>query len=110
MKQQKVLCVCSGGNSRSVCLAFLLKSFFKIDALSSGVDFNSLETMQMLYGWADAIIVVDKELEDRIPKKFKKKVMVWDVGPDVYFLGYKKELIEKYEEYLGKYLQAEPTK
>lgn len=96
----KILCVCEGGNSRSVTLALLLKDGLHQDALSMGIRRNSEETKNMLYEWADKIILVAGKCESEIPDKFRDKLVIWDVGDDVYFGGSSRRLITKYKEYM----------
>lgn len=81
-KTDKVLCMCRGGNCRSVYLAYVFKYYFGIDALSVGFERNSFETISMLCKWADRIVVVDPEAKKYIPIGMLKKVEVFDVGPD----------------------------
>lgn len=98
----KILCICEGGNSRSATLAFLLKDGLHQDALAMGMGRASDETKNMLYKWADVIILVAGEFKDEIPKEFKSKLKVWDVGHDVYWGGASRRLIDKYKEYMQK--------
>lgn len=78
----KYLCVCEGGNVRSVTLAYILKDERGLEALAMGWKPNSDETKQMLYEWADTIIVMQAAFEDKIPQEYRGKVIVCDVGPD----------------------------
>lgn len=82
---KKVLCVCSGGNSRSVGLAFLLKYSYGHDALACGVEGNDSETVEMLCEWAEYIICMFPEAKKKINSKFHQKVAICDVGYDRYF-------------------------
>lgn len=102
----KILCVCQRGNSRSVALAYILKDMLNQDAIALGEETAAKDTKQMLYEWADKIIIVDKKLRKRIPKKYAKKCTVWDVGEDSYFMGFFPGLIAQY---MG-YLEAETGK
>lgn len=81
----KVLCMCQGGNSRSVGMAYLLKYFFNLDALSCSWEKNSQETINMLCKWADKIIVMEEKFKIYIPIGFKYKVLICDVGEDIWF-------------------------
>lgn len=83
----KVLCMCQGGNSRSVGCAFLLKYTYGIDALSCSWEKNSAETLDMLFGWADHIIVMEEHFQKYIPRDFKDKLIIVDVGPDIWCNG-----------------------
>ena len=81
----KVLTVCQGGNSRSVGCACLLKLKYGIDAIASGWEFNSNETKEMLFKWADCIIVMQEIFKEHIPLEYHNKLLVVDVGEDSYF-------------------------
>jgi hypothetical protein len=52
------------------------------DVIAAGVFTFSQETLVMLYDWADKIIVVDAEIEDRVHPEYKEKVLVLDMGAD----------------------------
>ena len=80
----KVLAVCRGGNSRSVAMAYVLKQEYKLDALSCGWRENTAETLKMLYQWADVIVTMTTYIETKIPEEFKSKVIIADVGSDVW--------------------------
>lgn len=86
----KVLCMCLGGNTRSVALKFLLKSRYDIDALACGWEYNSPETRKMLYEWADRIIVLHNDYAKHVPKVHHKtkdgtrKLHTFHVGEDVW--------------------------
>ena len=97
---RKILTVCSRGNSRSVALAYLLKDGLDFDAIAIGVDSASNDTKDMLYRWADLIIVVHDELAPSIPQEFHDKMRIWNVGPDRYFRGFEQDLINQYRDYM----------
>lgn len=78
-----VLCVCAAGSVRSVCLAGKLKACGH-DALAAGFKFNGHDTMRMLCGWADLVVVMQPAYAKELPPGFGHKVRVCDVGPDVY--------------------------
>jgi len=82
----RVLCVCQGGNSRSVHLAYLLKYQYHMDALACGYEGNTEDTLWMLCNWADKIAILQACMQNCIPLEFQQKVFVMDVGPDKYFL------------------------
>jgi len=95
----KILTVCDQGNNRSVHLAHLLK-YWNNDVLPVGLDTNSKETLEMLYKWADAIIVVEDAMRQVIPIEFIQKVKVWNVGEDVYSRPFNTQLHQKAKQYL----------
>lgn len=77
--------MCRGGNSRSVIMAYLLKQKYKVDALTCGYRFNSEETKKMLFTWADHIIVMTSAMLSKVPQEFRHKVLIMDVGSDIWF-------------------------
>lgn len=86
-----ILTVCRAGLIRSSALANVLKLHFSpVDVLPCGIGtydtgrFNSEETLDMLFKWADKIVVMEEHYQWKIPDEFRKKVMVCEVGPDVY--------------------------
>jgi len=81
----KILTMCRGGNSRSVGMAFLLKYKYNIDSLACGWEKNNPDTLEMLFNWADHILVMEDDFKKFIPEKFKNKLIVTDVGFDRWF-------------------------
>jgi hypothetical protein len=78
----KILCVCDEGNKRSVVTRFLL-NHSEHEALSVGANTNSFETMSLLCGWADVILLA--EPATNIPMHHLNKVDTrFSIGPDVY--------------------------
>lgn len=80
----KFLCICDGGNVRSVALAKKLKEA-GYEAIAIGMDHIDKETLSMLTKWADRVVDVRKhikedkwhdarnpELVDLVEKIFKK--------------------------------------
>lgn len=84
-QRQKILCLCQGGNSRSVHLAYLLKYQYGADALNCGWEGNSAATVKMLCAWAEIIIVVEEFMKPKVNEEFQHKVRVFDCGPDRFF-------------------------
>jgi predicted protein tyrosine phosphatase len=80
----KVLTMCSAGTVRSVAMAHKLKQNYGIDAVPVGHDANSQETIDMLSDWADKILVMQPKYASGILKKNAHKVVIADVGPDVW--------------------------
>lgn len=91
----KVLCICQGGNSRSVACAYVLKYFFNQDALACSQEKNTPETIEMLCSWADHICVMQPQFGEVVPEKYREKVTVIDVGPDVWCNGLHPDLVNK---------------
>lgn len=100
----KIVCVCQGGNSRSVACAYLLKYKYKTDALACGWQGNRRNTLDMLYEWADKIVLMQHEFDCRIPEEFRRKVEFVDVGPDVWCNGLHPDLLQKCDTILQKSL------
>lgn len=96
----KVLTICERGNSRSVALAWLLKDGMGFDAVAMGIRAASGDTKQMLYKWADKIILVDKDFLPEVPQEFHDKLQVWEVGKDRYFRGFEPDLLNQYKTYM----------
>lgn len=81
----KILCCCGGGNWRSQHCALILKDVFHQDALAVGLaTANGNDTREMLYEWADLIIVLTTEVIGNVPERYRSKTVLWDVGPDDY--------------------------
>src|SRR5258708_29933733 len=74
----RIVTVCEQGLNRSVTAKWVLQ-FRKHEVIAAGVKNLSPETLAMLYGWADRIILLDARFVDGIPAD---KLLVWDVGPD----------------------------
>ena len=88
----KILTVCEQGNNRSVTFATLLRYKYKCDTIPMGFDTMSAESQVMLYNWADVIIITDKNLVECLPKEYKQKMKLWDVGPDHYIRPFNRNL------------------
>ena len=97
----KILCICARGNSRSVALAYLLKDHLNLDAIAMGIEAASDETKEMLFNWADKLILVDNQFENKIPDQYKNKLKIWHVGGDRFFRGFEPELLNMYAEHIN---------
>jgi len=97
----RILCVCAGGNTRSVTLATLLKyNYGGHDALAASAEKNDPITLRMLYEWANLVIAVDKEvylcmeeLEEKVAPAQTKKVILLDIGQDKWGMSMHPDLI-----------------
>lgn len=96
----RVLCICEGGNVRSVGLAFRLKQCHGLDAIAASWRFNSPETLKLLYGWADRIVVMQPEMWEHVPAEFRSKAAICDVGPDNYGTAFHPVLQDRLERLL----------
>jgi len=95
-KIKKILTVCENGNNRSVQFAHLLRYKYQpCDTIPVGTNMHSKETLDMLYKWADIIIVVEDKLAFKIPTQYENKVKIWHVGEDHYPRPFNKELLVK---------------
>lgn len=100
--KRKVLCVCNGGNVRSVAAAELFKGTFGCEAIAASTYWLSMETMITLCNWADTIAPVEDHYGTNLPQpdktkweesimwsaQFAPKLKVLPIGPDIY--GHKK--------------------
>ena len=59
----KFLCICMGGNVRSVALAQKLKEMGH-EAIAIGIDYTEKDTLLMLSKWADRIIDVREYIKE----------------------------------------------
>lgn len=90
----KYLCVCVGGNVRSRALAYVLHDLMGHEAIPVGTRWMSPETLAMLCGWADVIVVMQPQIAMSIPPQFAGKVECVDVGEDTYGLHIPKNLMD----------------
>jgi hypothetical protein len=74
----KILCVCTGGNSRSGTMANILRRLGH-DALNASSKGNSRATIDALCGWADRIFTLSDEAEAAVPVGIRV-----DVGDDIW--------------------------
>lgn len=79
----KFLCVCEGGTIRSVSLAWVLRYDHHQDAIAASWLKNSQETLDMLAQWADKIVVMQPHFSSKFTG-FREKILVVDVGPDIW--------------------------
>lgn len=96
--KRKILCVCNGGNYRSVALAEALKGTYGCEAISSSSYWLSRETTLMLCRWADIIAPVDVRDCAHLPEpdltywkncvmwdsEFTMKIRVFEIGKDIW--------------------------
>ena len=106
----KILCVCQGGNSRSVAMAYVLKYHFGHDALACSAEKNSAETLVYLYDWADKIIVMQPEFVGVIPLRMYEKVIRFDVGRDRWMNGLHPQLVHVCADLWYRYQYSAPNK
>ena len=81
-QKTRILCVCDEGNNRSVHLAHPLK-YWGNDVLVLGLN-NATTTQEMLFAWADIIILTQETQRTSVPTVYEPKVHVFNVGADKY--------------------------
>jgi len=79
----KFLCICAGGNTRSVACATALKRR-GYNAVATGWHFNAPDPIDILSRWADRIVIMFKWDPTFVPKEEFGKIRYLDVGPDVW--------------------------
>ena len=84
--------MCEGGTNRSVGLARVLKERGH-DAISVSWRWNSLDTIKLLCGWVDYVVVMEAYMKEKVP--FAKQLLVCEVGPDRYNNPMHSELLEQ---------------
>src|SRR3990167_1193259 len=89
----KWLCVCEGGNVRSVAMAKELKQRYHQDALAVGIRKNDQANVAMLCAWADVIVLMQPEFGYKLIRSMRRKVRVVDVGVDRYHTATHPELV-----------------
>lgn len=82
---KRILCICRGGASRSVGLRNVLTWANGHDGIAAGFEGNTPETLEMLYNWAEIIIVAREWFKTQIPEKWHYKLRFLELGEDIYF-------------------------
>lgn len=91
----KILCVCNGGNCRSVATAEVLKGIYGHEAVAVGTYWIKPESMRRFCEWADVILPVEPK-DAQLPEPdltywkaspiwsdaFASKLKVIPLGPD----------------------------
>jgi len=90
--EKKFLCVCAGGTVRSGALAWSLRyNFSQKRVFQASHDKSPDEDLRVLADWADYIIVLEKQFAPKF-EKWKDKIRVLDVGPDIWLNPLHKDL------------------
>jgi hypothetical protein len=90
----RILCVCGEGNNRSATLAQLLRyRDGGQDCLAVGLRTASPETLDMLFRWAEVILLTARD--QSVPEEHRPKVRLVDMGPDTYPRPFNKDLLSK---------------
>jgi hypothetical protein len=67
-----------------VAAKMLLRRYFGHETLACGVENNLPETMFMLMGWADKVVIAHPDFEEHVFYCFRSKTICLDVGPDIW--------------------------
>ena len=89
-----MLTVCAGAVCRSVAMALILKGE-GMDAVALSFDWNTDMTFRWLSRWADRIVVMEPKYATKILERYRTKIRVCDVGPDIWRNPLKDELLGK---------------
>lgn len=95
-QNMKILCLGRKGDSRSVCLAWLLKQRGH-DAIAVGMRCMGKDTREMMLAWAEMVILLHQKCQEGIDEKYYSKLKVWPVGRDVYFRAFSPALMSLLE-------------
>lgn len=80
-RRQRYVVMCQGGNFRSTTCAYVLKSRGG-EAVAIGHSHADVPLRDLLYNWADHIIIVEEHMRQFVNPHHFHKLLVWDVGPD----------------------------
>lgn len=99
----KILTICRGGLVRSVALASVLRYEVDHDPIAYGIEKAAEDTMRMLFGWCDRIVVMQPEYADEIDRLNigKPRYCICDVGPDVWSNPLHPDLLAKVRVYVA---------
>lgn len=119
----KFLCVCNGGNVRSVGLARQIKDSYgtytnfntalfrgiKHEAIAIGIHCTTKETIKLLINWADKVIDLsdDEETREMLKEMSNKKYFKCYIGEDVWDNPYHPELKKKLKKIVEELLNEE---
>jgi len=91
----KIVTMCRQGLCRSVALADVLKLHFEpVDVIPIGHFGNTKETRDMLIDWADKVVVMEANYAKYVADRDKHKVLICDVGPDIFGNSKNRKLID----------------
>jgi hypothetical protein len=99
-----ILTICRRGNHRSVLTAMLLRDQRGYrDVIPAGIESLSDETLSMLFNWAEKILVVAEGVANRIPVEHQNKVIIMELGVDLWGLPFHPPFAEKANQYLDEH-------
>lgn len=93
--KSKILCVCQYGHSRSVALSRILHHR-NISAIAMGWQ-TAGDAIDVGCQWADKIAVLESSYLSRIPEQHRDKVVIVDVGKDIWSNPHNADLLTKCE-------------
>lgn len=102
LEVKHILCICEHGNNRSVTMAHILKYVDNFETLTAGLAYHTPETLEMLFNWAEVIVVPEEKLLNMIPEEYKHKVKFYNIGEDIYPRPFNKELYAKAKDLMDK--------
>lgn len=101
----KFLCICAGGNVRSAALAYALRHECRgHEAIAVGYMTSSPSTINLLCEWADRIVVMEAHMQSAVDSKFHAKTRCLEVGPDIWGVSIKPDLLDKIRNGIGSIL------
>ena len=79
-----------------------MKDWLKQEALAIGYEATSPETRQVLYQWADYVIVIDPRYWDQVKQEYtwNNNLTLWPIEGDPYFRCYSPELLNRFGQYI----------
>lgn len=89
-----IITLCRGGNVRSVAAKMILSRYLHYEVIAIGAENTNSKTKDFLFNWADKIVVmsINKEILSTISEKFQDKVILFNVGNDIWGNPFHKEL------------------
>lgn len=96
-----ILTVCQHGNVRSVGTKSRLNSRGHTDVIAIGAENSSPEVLDMLYEWADIVLVAEPRFIELLPDDSKVEKS-FTIGPDTFGWYGKKELKQIVDEQLDR--------
>lgn len=94
-----ILTVCQHGNVRSVGTRSILTKLGHRDVIAIGAENTTPETLEMLYDWAELVLVAEPQFAEFLPDD-EKVDKNFTIGPDTFGWYGKKELRHIIEEQL----------
>lgn len=91
---------------RSVTLRFLFNYKYGQDALAIGWEPNTEATRRMLFEWADLIVVAEESFRELVPDEYREKVVIYDLGPDVWGMSLHPTLVPRCDALIQRHLEA----